>query len=1466
MSPHLNPSQSAAKKIRYSRPADTTMTIYATRGPFTRELLDPGSSRGAVFGDPLWLLPRFHPAPAEKRYELGVILHLSELTDRGFEASPREDHLRYRVSAADSGAVKLINTVTAPTIGALRDRLDDILSCKRIVSTSLHGMVFAESYGIPCLYFSPRSADAGIGKVDFSDENAIDLRFNDLYRGLGYSSLDVWFQPRRAETDWSDLIAAIDRTWFPKKLDENALIEAFPIPVKPLTHTGRALVGYQIPDDTELVVHAVRGRRTAAALRQRGIAVGDAYGDPVWFLPKIFPDPKKKIWELGVIVHISELDSPTAASLVRAAIERYKIPPELADQVHVINTYAAPNIDGLQAKVEEIVACRRILSTSLHGMVIAEAYGIPCAWFATYAGPSGDLPIDGELAIDHRMKDFYSGVDRDTVLSYLQPLATPTDWADAIRFLDVNWKPLTYSGDRLFERPSAGDIQSGSKTVDTPYVLVDVSQRVADVISAAEEKPLSVAFGHARKASSSMIGIGDIVTVSIWEASENGLFSSGVSRGGGAQIPEQPVSESGMIVVPYAGTVRAAGRSPQQVKAEIEKALSGMAVEPQVLVNVVKNNSNTVTVTGEVASSGRIPLTPGGERLLDVIATAGGPRVESHQLAVQITRGMRTETLAMEKLISDPRENIYVQPNDVITLIRQPRSFTVFGATMANASVQFDESQLYLNQALAKVGGLNDDRANAKGVFIYRRERLEEVRRLIPTARPMHADGTVNVIYQIDLKDPAGFFIMKSFKVANGDLIYIANSLRFPLEFADRSNSLKAGRLGGTNMKSDGALLKRLDEVRPGKQAAIVPKPATASLPQKRPAAVPAPARKPPAHKPVVTYKVHGAIAKAGLQQWGKWIFFFLAVIVPTIAGGIYFALFATPQYVSEFRFSVRPNIGAGSQTSAAVESMLAMSNAYIVSDYVGSRDAAVALDGLVNLRELYSREGTDYFSRLGENASVEKLVDYWNSRISTSYDITTGINTVAVSAFSPEDAHKVAEALKVLCEKLVNQISDDARRSQMEFARTELERSEARLKDVRRQETELRTNQKSIDARKEADGRLQLNIKLRGELATLQSQYDSLTTYMDPKSPRLSVIKNQIKATQDQIAQLQNQVGQAAEQSDSSGDMPNAQAVSRYDQLQTDIEIASKLYESSLTNYEAARAQANNTQIYLATYVQPGLPEIASYPRAFFDTFLVFLSACGIWVVLTLVYFSIRDHVRLRNSKHAFMQLFDLLEALVFILAHWIIFTFLHRQLLIGDSLLMFITTGIFPVLFFRTMSIRAATAIEASKSVTAIPYVEAIDYSLARTFVEFLAFSLMFILFFAMIAAFQLSKFAIPYNPRAIVEFAVLVSAFSFGIGLINSFLTYLFPLWKFAWAMISRVQIFFSAVFYIPEYMPPQIKELVSYNPIMHLVSLFRIGFYPTYPTHLFSMTYIAGWACAALLIGLALERALRNHRTH
>lgn len=429
-------------------------------------------------------------------------------------------------------------------------------------------------------------------------------------------------------------------------------------------------------------------------------------------------------------------------------------------------------------------------------------------------------------------------------------------------------------------------------------------------------------------------------------------------------------------------------------------------------------------------------------------------------------------------------------------------------------------------------------------------------------------------------------------------------------------DTTRSAKLETSKARSEetGALVLRLDEVRPVRQ---------------QPAATPVAIPKPFPRKTTVTYKsvrVTGMVARAKGGLSGTSISFLLMVIVPTIIGALYFAFVASPQYMSEFRFSVRPTDGAAmSSSSVAADAALAMSNSYIVADYALSRDAVEALEKSVGLREIYSMDSTDRLSRVSEDVSLERLVDYWRKRVSTSYDIMTGINTIEVTAFSPQDALKISTALQALCEKLVNDISEKARQSQMAFAKSELDRAEARLKEVRQRETELRSGQRSIDVRKEAEGKMLLNNKLRGDLSALEAQYSALSSDMDPTSPRLTVLKNQITAAKEQIEILQSQITDV--DASKPGALDDAQRVTKYDQLQTDVEITTKLYESSLTNYENARMRANNNQTYLATYVQPGLPQIASYPRTFVDTLLMFLSAFGVWVVLTLVYYSIRDH-----------------------------------------------------------------------------------------------------------------------------------------------------------------------------------------------------------------------------------------------
>jgi polysaccharide export outer membrane protein len=180
----------------------------------------------------------------------------------------------------------------------------------------------------------------------------------------------------------------------------------------------------------------------------------------------------------------------------------------------------------------------------------------------------------------------------------------------------------------------------------------------------------------------------------------------------------------------YAGRIPAAGRSPAEVQQTIQARLANRALQPQAIVVVEKSFANTVTVTGEVVAGAQVPLSTGGDRLLEVIAAAGGAKAPVYETFVRLSRGGVTATMPLQQLVSDPAENIYAWPGDVLTLVQMPQTFSVLGATGRNAQLPFDAERISLGEALGKSQGLRDDLAKPEGVFLFRYESNAIVRAL----------------------------------------------------------------------------------------------------------------------------------------------------------------------------------------------------------------------------------------------------------------------------------------------------------------------------------------------------------------------------------------------------------------------------------------------------------------------------------------------------------------------------------------------------------------------------------------------------------------------------------------------------------------------------------------------------------------------------------------------------------------
>lgn len=320
-------------------------------------------------------------------------------------------------------------------------------------------------------------------------------------------------------------------------------------------------------------------------------------------------------------------------------------------------------------------------------------------------------------------------------------------------------------------------IAQGKPDSNSSYMHVALTSGNIDVLG---YQPVASLGGLADRNSSPRIalGIGDVVTVTIFESSAGGLFipnSSGSRPGNFVQLPDQNVDNSGNITVPYAGAIRAAGRSIPDIQNEIVSRLRDRALEPQVVITLKDQKSTQVSVLGEVNAASRFPINPAGDRLLDAIARAGGPKYPNYETEVSLQRRGKEATIPLTQLVEEPANNVYVRGGDIIVLSRKANSFIAFGAAGVEGRYDFGAENITLADAIGKARGLLDSRASPAHVFVYRLEESTPLREAgYDTSR--FPSGAVPTVYSVNLRDPAGYFLASKFEILDRDVLYIANA------------------------------------------------------------------------------------------------------------------------------------------------------------------------------------------------------------------------------------------------------------------------------------------------------------------------------------------------------------------------------------------------------------------------------------------------------------------------------------------------------------------------------------------------------------------------------------------------------------------------------------------------------------------------------------------------------------------
>nr|WP_239030050.1 polysaccharide biosynthesis/export family protein [Nereida sp. MMG025] len=319
--------------------------------------------------------------------------------------------------------------------------------------------------------------------------------------------------------------------------------------------------------------------------------------------------------------------------------------------------------------------------------------------------------------------------------------------------------------------PNKREIFAGSVQREGDAFIVVVNDRVTRAASVTPALGFSDAFLNAGIVGSDVIRPGDVLGLTIWENVDDGLLAG---QGQNATVLEEvQVDGNGNIFVPYAGTLKAAGKSPEALRRLITTRLNDQTPDPQVQVRRIAGDGSTVSIVGAVGAQGVYPIERPTRTLAAMLAQAGGVGLEAEVAQITVIRGQHQAKVWFKDLYRDPRFDIALRGGDRILVEQDTRAYTILGATGAQNRVEFESQSISAIEALAQVGGLNTNLADPTGVFVFRNEPAEIANNVLGRTDLV---GAQRVAYVLDLTEPNGMFLARDFAIRDQDTVYVTEA------------------------------------------------------------------------------------------------------------------------------------------------------------------------------------------------------------------------------------------------------------------------------------------------------------------------------------------------------------------------------------------------------------------------------------------------------------------------------------------------------------------------------------------------------------------------------------------------------------------------------------------------------------------------------------------------------------------
>lgn len=293
-------------------------------------------------------------------------------------------------------------------------------------------------------------------------------------------------------------------------------------------------------------------------------------------------------------------------------------------------------------------------------------------------------------------------------------------------------------------------------------------------IPALSKWPVTGWYGHfhwpntSEGANASVIRVGDKLNIRIWDSQDNSLLTNPGQLF--TELAGTEVGANGRIFLPYVNDVAVTGLTPAQARARIQSRLEPIVPSAQVQVSLEQGRDNSVDAVGGVSKPGAYPMPSRNYKILNLIADAGGIPDSLRNPMVRLIRGSKTYEISADELYANSSKNALLHPRDSVIVEQDERQFIALGASGTEDLIYFHKDRITVLEAISLMGGLNDSRADPKGILVLREYDAKHL------AAGDHGPNLQQVVFVIDLTSADGLFAARKFEINPNDTVLVTES------------------------------------------------------------------------------------------------------------------------------------------------------------------------------------------------------------------------------------------------------------------------------------------------------------------------------------------------------------------------------------------------------------------------------------------------------------------------------------------------------------------------------------------------------------------------------------------------------------------------------------------------------------------------------------------------------------------